>query len=431
MLAETWDITPDFKQVKFNLRKGVQFHTGRELTSEDVKWNILRVRDPKVGSGSYVTWSNWFTAIDLPDKYTLVLKSDASRPTMFDFFEWLNIVDPVTMEGADARTKSIGTGPFVFVEWKQGESLTFARNNNYWQTGTPYLDGFIARVVEPKSALVQLEAGALDLVRTESVDDITRLKSNSAFQVLQHPFAGAFYEFGINVTRAPYDDKKVRQAFNYAIDRQRYAGSIMQGLVQPLTLFWSSTSPAYDASKNAAVPFDLDKARGLLREAGVTNLEADLLYIPSSYPVLMPLTEMYQADLAKVGVSLNIKPMDTATWLAQVNGVQYQGLYVSGDSLGNYLPATPLGASPAWSPSKNNSGYKSDQWTQLVDAVGMETEPAKQKQLYAQVNDFMIDEAWSIVFAERAVIWLARSALKNVNPTGRQSFRWHEAWLDA
>ena len=70
MLAESWDVTPDYKQVKFNLRKGVQFHTGRELTSDDVKWNILRVRDPKVGSGSYVTWSNWFTTIETPDKNT-------------------------------------------------------------------------------------------------------------------------------------------------------------------------------------------------------------------------------------------------------------------------------------------------------------------------------------------------------------------------
>jgi peptide/nickel transport system substrate-binding protein len=430
MLAESWEVAPDFKQIKFNLRKGVQFHTGRELTSDDVKWNILRVRDPKVGSGSYVTWSNWFTTIDLPDKNTVVLKTETSRPTMFDFFEWLNIVDPVTMEGPDARTKSIGTGPFVFQEWKQGESLTFARNKNYWQTGKPYLDGFVAKVVEPKSALVQLEGGALDLMRTEAVEDITRLKKDAAFQVIQHPFAGAFYEFGINVTRPPYDNKKVRQALNHAIDRQRYAGTIMQGLVKPLTLFWSSTSPAFDAAKNAAVPFDLDKARSLLRDAGVTSLEADLLFIPSSYPVLVPLTEIYQADLAKIGVTLNIKPMDTATWLAQVNGVQYNGLYVSGDSLGNYLPATPLGASPAWSPAKNNSGYKSDQWSSLVDAVGTETDPAKQKQLYTQVNDFMIDEAWSIVFAERAVIWLARSNLKNMNPTGRQSFLWHEVWLE-
>ena len=104
--------------------------------------------------------------------------------------------------------------------------------------------------------------------------------------------------------------------------------------------------------------FDLDKAQSLLKDAGVSGLEADLLYIPSSYPVLMPLAQMYQADLSKIGVTLNIQSMDTATWLAQVNGIKYNGMYVSGDGLGNYQPATPLGASPAWSPSKNNSGFQ-------------------------------------------------------------------------
>jgi peptide/nickel transport system substrate-binding protein len=426
MLAESWDVTPDYKQIRFNLRKGVQFHTGRELTSDDVKWNILRVRDPKVGSGSYVTWSNWFTSIETPDKNTLVLSTEASRPSMFDFFEWLNILDPVTMQGPDAQAKSIGTGPFVFKEWKQGESLTFAKNPNYWEPGKPYIDGFVVKVVEAQSALVQLEAGAVDLVKTEAVDDIVRLKKDPNFQVIQHPFAGSFYEFGINITRPPYDDKRVRQAFNHAIDRQRYANSIMQGLVKPLTLFWSSTSPAFDDAKNASVPFDLDKAQSLLKEAGVSNLQADLLYIPTSYPVLKPLSEIYQADLAKIGVTLNIQSMDTATWLAQVNGVQYNGLYVSGDSLGNYQPATPLGASPAWSPNKNNSGFKTEEWTNLVDAVSTETDSAKQKQLYAQVNDYMIDQAWSIVFAERAVIWLARGAIQNMVPTGRQSYLWNQ-----
>jgi len=430
MLAESWDVTPDYTQVKFNLRSGVQFHTGRELTSDDVKWNVLRARDPKVASGSYVTWSNWFTTIDTPDKNTIVLKSDASRPSMFDFFEWLNILDPVTMQGPDAQSRSVGTGPFVFQEWKQGDSLTFSKNANYWDTGKPYIDGFIVHILEAQSALVQLEAGAIDLVKTEAVDDIVRLKQDPNFQAVQHPFAGSFYEFGINITRPPYDDKRVRQAFNYAIDRQRYATSIMQSLVKPLALFWSSTSPAFDDARNASVPFDLDRSQSLLKEAGVSGLQADLLYIPPSYPVLKPLAEMYQADLAKIGVTLNILSMDTATWLAQVNGVQYNGLYVSGDSLGNYQPATPLGASPAWSPSKNNSGFKTDEWTNLVNAVSTETDPAKQKQLYMQVNDYMIDQAWSIVFAERAVIWLTRSAVQNMIPTGRQSFLWNQVWIN-
>ena len=122
MLAESWEFSSDFKQLKLNLRKGVQFHSGRELTSDDVKWNFLRVRDPKVAAGALILQSNWFTAIDTPDKYTVVLGSEQPRPAVFDFFEYFNIVDQDTA-GRRCQTL-VGTGPFTFVEWVQGDHLT-------------------------------------------------------------------------------------------------------------------------------------------------------------------------------------------------------------------------------------------------------------------------------------------------------------------
>src|SRR5438876_1533864 len=109
MLAETWDVTPDYKRVTFHLRKGVQFTTGRELTSDDVKYNLLRVRDPKVGGGGWVAFSNWWT-IDTPDKYTITLSSDTSRPLVFDNLETFNIIDQVTAEGPNAKSQVVGTG---------------------------------------------------------------------------------------------------------------------------------------------------------------------------------------------------------------------------------------------------------------------------------------------------------------------------------
>ncbi len=104
MLAESWDLSSDAKQIKLNLRKGVQYHTGREFTSDDVKYTLMRILDPKpVGDGQFTNQSKWFPSIDTPDKYTVILKSDQPRPTVFDFFEYLNIVDKETLEGPDAR----------------------------------------------------------------------------------------------------------------------------------------------------------------------------------------------------------------------------------------------------------------------------------------------------------------------------------------
>ena len=125
MLAESWDISSDLTQFKLNLRKGVQFHSGREFTSDDVKYNMLRVRDPKVAGivGALAAESNWFSSIETPDKYTVVLKSDKPRPGAFDFLEYFNMLDKDTTEGPDAKTKIVGTGPFTFVEWVAGRPL--------------------------------------------------------------------------------------------------------------------------------------------------------------------------------------------------------------------------------------------------------------------------------------------------------------------
>jgi peptide/nickel transport system substrate-binding protein len=87
-LAESWDFSTDAKQLKLNLRKGVQFHTGREFTSNDVKYNLLRVRDVKIAAGTFTNQSKWFTTIDTPDKYTVLLSSDQPRPLVFDFLEY-------------------------------------------------------------------------------------------------------------------------------------------------------------------------------------------------------------------------------------------------------------------------------------------------------------------------------------------------------
>src|SRR6266851_8579951 len=90
-LAESWEVSPDFKQVKLNLRKAVQWHSGRDFTSDDVKWNLLRGQDPKAATGSYVNQAKWFPDIETPDKYTVIMQSEVSRPAIFDYFNVLHL----------------------------------------------------------------------------------------------------------------------------------------------------------------------------------------------------------------------------------------------------------------------------------------------------------------------------------------------------
>ena len=234
MLAESWDISSDLTQFKLNLRKGVQFHSGREFTSDDVKYNMLRVRDPKVAGvvGALAAESNWFSSIETPDKYTVVLKSDQPRPGAFDFLEYFNMLDKDTTEGPDAKTKIVGTGPFTFVEWVQGDHFTFTRNKNYWQAGKPYFDEVSIQVLKDAQAqIAQLEAGVLDLADSPPVRDAARLRNDPQYNYLGTFIGGQYFCVFINTSEPPLDNKTVRQALNYALDRQRFASTVMLNLV--------------------------------------------------------------------------------------------------------------------------------------------------------------------------------------------------------
>ncbi|MBV9601916.1 MAG: ABC transporter substrate-binding protein [Chloroflexi bacterium] len=444
MLAESWDLRSDYTQIKFNLRKGVQFHNGREFTSADVKYNLLRVRDPKIASGLYTSFSNWFTTVETPDRYTLVLKSDSPHPSIFDYFERLNMLDMQTMEGPDSKTTAVGTGPFTLVEWIQGDHLSFSKNNNYWQSGRPYLDGIQSLIRKTDVAMVQLEAGALDSVRGPSVTDIVRLKGNSAYTNVVHPYPGTFYEYGVNVTRPPLDSKLVRQALNYAIDRQRLVNQVYQGTAVAGALPWASSSPAYDATRNTSYAFDLDKSRSLLKEAGVASLEMDIILQGGANPLQETFLQAYQADLASIGAKLNIVPMDSAAWVDMANHHRYNGMYAAGDNPSNLSPSSVLNISPAWRPvtvacvetsttlcpGSNNSGFENSDWTNLVAAVSAATDPAQQQQLYSQLNDFILDQCWVMPVSDNPLTFMTRSGLHGMAPTAHQGFLYTDAWLD-
>jgi len=430
MLAESWDVGTDYKHIKLNLRKGVQWHSGRDFTSDDVKYNILRAQDPKVGAGQFANQARWFTSIDTPDKYTAILNSEQPRPLVFDFFEYFNIVDKDTVDGPNAKTTTVGTGPFMFVEWVPGDHLVFNKNKNYWQTGRPYVDGVRITVVkDPQGLVSQLEGGTVDMIRSLPLIDYNRLKTNSAYQAVLHPNPGTYYVIGFNTLNAPFDDKNVRQAFNYAFDRQRFVDTATYGAAKPSSLMWLPGSPAYEASKANAYAFDLDKARTMLQAAGVTQVEMDCLLTTSTEGNIA--CQLYQADLAKLGIKMNIKVLETAAWLDQVNNRKYVGGYWSPASYGQLSPGSTFGGTKAWDPFNNNEGFKSDAYAQLVTAAGTEVDPAKQKQIYSQLNDLVLDESFVAIASSTPQIMMTTAKVHGLAPTYHASFSFTGAWLEA
>jgi peptide/nickel transport system substrate-binding protein len=428
MLAESWD-TDDFTSIKLNLRKGVVFHSGREMTSDDIKYTLVRTADPKVAAAQYAGMAQWFSTIETPDKYTVILRSDQPRPTVFDLLEFIQVGDKDILEGPDAKTRAVGTGPFKLDEWIPGDHATLTRNPNYWQSGKPYLDSIQVPVFRDQTAMVTaLEAGQIHVARPPALTDLMRLKQDANYQVSINPQTGGYNVTGLNLTAPPFDNKLLRQALNYAIDRERYANTIAGGLVHASPLPWPAYSPAYEPARQNAYAFDLDKARSLLQESGVTVPEFDYVVTPGSESD--GFGQIYQADLAKIGLKMNLKDMDSATWVDQVNHRKWFGVYWAPVTYTHLSPSTALTNGKAFNPQLNNSGFTSDKYVQLLNDAAKESDLAKQRALYSQMNDLLLDESFvAFVAPTTSSSYIASTRVKGIAWTAHESPWYTETWL--
>ncbi|MBV9596891.1 MAG: hypothetical protein JOZ87_08500 [Chloroflexi bacterium] len=439
MLAETWDLSTDGRQIKLNLRKSVQFHDGREFTSDDVKYSLLRIRDPQLAAvaGQLASQSAWWTGIDTPDKYTVVLNSDVPRPGVFDFFQYFTIVDKNLMESPDARTRANGTGAFKFVEWVPGDHVTMVRHPNYWRRDLPYLDGFQTRIFRDTQAMVaSLEAGALDQVDSPGLLDLVRLKADPKYQALVITASGQFVCIVANTTVGPTENKQFRQAVNYAINRKRFVDTFFKGIISDFQdLPFPPKAPAYDATRNKTYTFDLDRARSLLAASGATSTDLELVYSNTTFGDLnQSLAQILQADLATIGVNMTLRPVDFATQFDVASKRAYQGLLLSSGSSAQLTEASSfLTRSRFYSPDPTTSftGLNNAMYQQLIGMAATEPDAAKRKDLYGQIQDIILDESAAMSVSLYPQTGLATSNVHGLDYDSRPALSYATAWLAA
>ncbi len=439
-LAESWDLSADNKTIKLNLRKGVQFHSGREFTSDDVKYNIMRVRDPK---NPYVyaprIGSAWWDTVDTPDKYTVVLTSAQSRPGVFDFLQYLRIVDKDVMEGPDAKTKLGGTGPYKMVEWIPGDHITFAKNANYWEKGIPYIDNFRVNIYRDQQAMVgALEAGNIQVADLIAIPDATRLKADPKYTIYENHGIGQFFYVNANASLPPTDNKMLRQAINYAIDRKRFADTVLKGFAgNPINLPWAPSSPAFDAAKNSTYTYDLGKAKSLVQQSGLTNIEFDIAWATAGYSAeYQSLAQILQADLQTIGIKTNLKPTDPPAFTAAGTVTpadpkpKYNGLRISAGAFAQlFEAASEFVISPTFGYTINSSGYYDDKFKSLAITASGEPDAAKRKALYGQLNDILLDASYGMPLVAYTNIVGMKSNVKGLAYEIQTDWTIRNAWL--
>jgi peptide/nickel transport system substrate-binding protein len=424
MLAESWEFSSDFKQLKLNLRKGATWHSGRDFTSDDVKWSLQRISDKKVANAQWYLFASWFQAIDTPDKNTVILHMDPPRPAVLDLFEQLNMVDSESLSGPDAAKVAVGTGPFTFVNWNQGNSINFARNKNYWAAGKPYLDGVEVVVTkDPVALVVRLEGAEMQAISDPPIRELLRLKQDPSWGILNtNP---GYYSLGINAdppgANPVLQDKRVRQALNMAVDRKRFTGTVLGGLSEPWNLPWPSYSEAYEPAKQTVTAYDLDKAKSLLNAAGVDSAEVEIVY-RSTDGELAQFVQIYQADLAKIGVTLTLKALDSAVYSQVTNQREHQ-MSAASSAAAQYHPSTVF----YFGGFRYFGGV--DQAT--VDAVSSETDEAKRRSMYSAMNDFILDQSMDMVIGQTQRALVFAQPVHGLDRRINQVTAYTDVWLQS
>ena len=432
-LAESWDVSPDAKQVKFNLRKGVQFHDGREFTSDDVKWSYTHAA---TSTDTNLLEAKWWTSIETPDKYTVVMTSDQPRPMMFDAFFSIWIVDKNSYDANNTATNANGTGPFKLANWKQGSEQTYSKNPSYWRTGQPYFDGINVAIVSDIQALTaRLEAGALDALPGIAPSDFLRLSSDARYAGVQDTITASSAVVSINTKMPPWDNKQARQALFFTFDRDNYVKTILKGLGASTVLGWPTSSPAYDARKDASRAFNIETARQMLKDAGVTGSVQQEFGYPTGNAPYADLAQAYQSDMANLGIKLTLKPVDIGALRDAMNNGTYNAFALSTLCCHYLDPGSAIMKSRFTTPTQNNSGpYVSQAYSAVCNQLLTEPDPTKRKALFDQYNDVLLDEAFIFPVGFNSTLLMTRANVKGVsvqpNGTGN-AWSWGKAWFDA
>jgi peptide/nickel transport system substrate-binding protein len=431
-LAESWDVSGDGKQIVLHLRQGVQWHSGREFTSQDVVWNFNRIKtDPAVGGTGFPNLVAPLSAAETPDANTVVMRAEGPWPGVFNLLSLLNIADPVSMGSLNAKTTAIGTGPFQFVEWVQGDHLTLKKNPTYWRGGKPYLDGVTYSLfTDPQAMVTALEAGSIDVADMPPLRDTARLQKDTQYTVLFNQTTGNKYVLSLQTKQAPTDNKVFRQALQYALDRPRIVDTVLLGIGVPSQIPFTPTSPGYDPAKDRFYAFDLDKARALVTSSGISNPTLDFNYATTSAE-WSRIGQLYQADLAKIGVTLNLKPVEPVAGSAMLRARSFNGAYAS-QSIFTQLHPAMFDGNPYYTMQPNNwANFNSPRLTQLMTGFVTETDQVRAKQYYSDFNDYLLDEAWNIVIATNVPREIATGKVHDLRYNMVEMFVQSDAWLSA
>jgi peptide/nickel transport system substrate-binding protein len=394
LLATDWKPVDDLTW-DFTLREGVKFHDGTPFNGEAVKATFDRLLDPATGSPQkdklgmikeVIVKDDTHVTLKLSTPYAPLLSILASNEG--------SILSPKMIKDTPDQlaTHPVGTGPFVFDSWKSGQEITLNKNNDYWGEKVK-VDSVVFKVVpEDATRLAMIESGEAHISDQVPVTEIDRIENSDKMNLFRTDGLAVEY-VGFNTTKAPFDNVKVRQAVSYAIERE----AIISGVYNNVgTLANVAMSPqVFGYSKDVkAYPYDVNKAKSLLKEAGYDKgIKVTLL--TSDRKERINMAEVIQSQLKGIGVDVEIQVMEYGSYIQQIEKGDHQMLIggwgnATGD--GDYNQYNLFHSASIGAPG-NHFYYQNPVVDKLIEQGRVETEPSKRQEIYKQAMQIEMDDA--------------------------------------
>jgi dipeptide transport system substrate-binding protein len=436
-LAKSWDVSDDGLTYTFHLQEGVKFHARkdfaptRDFNADDVIASFNRMwkaDDPyaKVSGGAY----DYFNDMSMPDLLKSIDKVDdltvkftlnkpnapfiANMAMDFASIHSKEYMDAMMKAGTPERVdqEPIGTGPFIWQAYEKDARILYKANANYFRGKQP-IDKLIFAITPDQAVrTAKLIAGECDITLNPAAADVDKLKADPNLQVQEQEGLNVGY-LALNVKKAPFDNVKVRQAFNMAIDKDAIVKAVFQGAAQAAKNPIPPTIWSYNDAVEA-YPYDPAKAKALLEEAGVKDLKTDLWYMPVQRPYNLDakkMAELMQADLAKIGVTAELKTFEWGEYRKRLQAGEHMAglLGWSGDNgdPDNFMGVL-LSCGSAREGGQNIAKWCNEDFTKLIDEAASTADVAKRTELYKQAQViFHNDAPW--VPIDHSVVYMPMS----------------------
>ncbi len=452
-LAESWTISADNLEYTLKLREGVKFQTTddftptRDFNADDVLFTFNRQLDKNDPWNSYFPGANWemFNAMEMPAAIKAITRvddrtvkfvlnqPDASLPSKlalnFGSIVSKEYADKLAAEGRreDLDRKPVGTGPFRFVDYQQDAAIRFAANADYWD-GAPKIDNLIFAITTDATTRMQkLQAGECHVAPYPAPADVAGLKTNPDLNVLEQPGLNVSY-LAMNTLVAPFDKLEVRRAINMAIDRKAIVDSVYQGMGQMAQSVLPPTMWGYNGSIDG-YGYDPEAAKKLLDEAGVKDLSMKIWAMPVSRPY-MPnarrAAELMQADLAKVGIKVEIVSYEWGEYLKKSRDKARDGAIILGGTSDNGDPDNLLSYffSCAGVGGSNNANWCYKPLDEIFQKARSSSDQSERTKLYEEAQAIISDQAPWVPIAHSTVVLPMSKKVKNyvMEPLGSHRF---------